>query len=171
MTPDEVKDLCEKILPMGQKEAQEFLSGYGLNPKNADVLRHLLGTTKKRPDNYTKEYIEECRRMVEEEGMSVKEVAKLKGIFATTIYNWVYKYDWNIVKGHYFWTEIKIRTLVNEIRKGTERKTIAMKLGCTKSMVNNMWQRCSKRSHVHKWEGLLDKIGLKREAMNVQGND
>lgn len=164
MTPDEIKELCEKLLPLGQKEAHSLLAGYGMNPKNADMLRHLLGTTKPRQDPYDKELVEECRMLVEEKGMSIPAVAKLKGIWSTTVYGWSYRDGWNIVNGHEFWTEMKIRLLVNEVKKGTERKIIAMKLGCSSHMVNSMWYRCVRRCHVRKWEPLLEKLGLKREV-------
>lgn len=162
MTPNEVKELCEKVLPMGQKEAQEYLKQFGLNPKNADMLRHLLGTTKTRPDPYSKELRDECRRLVEDEGWSVPNVAKKYGIWTTTVYDWVYRDGWDVVNGRNFWTERKIRMLINEVKKGTSRKDIAMMLECNTRAVNNMYNRLNNGYHVKKWLPLIDKLGLKK---------
>lgn len=160
MTPDDVRNLCIRLLPLRQKEAYNLCREYGINVKNADLLRHLLGTTAKRPERYSKEFREECRAMIEEACLSVPEVSKEKGVNPETIYGWVHRFNWKIKKGHDFWTEIKIRTLIYEVRKGTCRKAIAAKLGCKVSSVNSMYARCVKRDHVKKWSELLDKLGV-----------
>lgn len=160
MTPDDVMDLCIRLLPLRQKEAHDLCREYGINIKNADLLRNLLGTTKKRPERYSKEFREECRVMIEDIGVSVPDVAREKSVNPETIYGWVHRFKWEIKNGHDFWTEIKIRTMINEVRKGTCRKAIAAKLGCKASSVNSMYARCVKRDHVKKWSELLDKLGV-----------
>lgn len=159
MSPDEVKTLCERLLPLTQKEAYTLLKEYGLNPKAADMLRHLLGITKTKI-LYSRETKDEIYARLKK-GDKLESVADEYGVAPATIYTWIRDEEWTYARKRDFWTAYKIRQLCAGLRKNMSYDDLRMQLNApNKACIVRMALRLRKHEHVKKWLPIIAPYGF-----------
>lgn len=159
MTPDELKSICEKLMPMNPTEAHAWFEEMGIHYRYADMLRTMLNATKKRKEPADDKIKEKARRELLN-GKHVKKVAENCGVAYETIYLWIRKYGWDECLKRDFWTERKIMTLCSQMKKKTKFEEIARMLGASIMQVRTMSTRIRTRTHVNKWIPVIEKYGF-----------
>lgn len=158
-TVKELAGFCKGLEGLSRPESYAYGKENGVtSTKAVDLLRMLLGFTNERAPRFSQDLIERVKKDLAA-GVSVPNIAEKNGLRISSTYQLLrrlkieYKED--------FWTDRKIMVVCQALKEGPDRdEERANKIGCKLMAFRSMKQRIKTRTHVKKWEPLLERLGF-----------